>query len=94
MRSFARALRQVRAPSGVHRGALSHTGLGKDGKVLILGNSVADYSRNAFHGREIGRYLNQSTVLSRSLSTPAANDSEGYLFVTIITLLSLFPPLW
>ncbi|KAJ8497291.1 hypothetical protein OPV22_007843 [Ensete ventricosum] len=77
MRSFARALRQVRALSGVHRGALSHTGLGKDGKALILGNPVADCSRSAaFHGREIGRYLNQSTVLSRALSIPAANDSR------------------
>ncbi|URE37767.1 AFG1-like ATPase [Musa troglodytarum] len=75
MRSFARALRQVRAPSGVHRGVLSHTGLGKDGQVLILGNSVADCSRNASHGRETGRCLNQSTVLSRALSTPATNDS-------------------
>ncbi|CAL9071140.1 unnamed protein product [Musa textilis] len=75
MRSFARALRQVRAPSGVHRGVLSHTGLGKDGQVLILGNSVADCSRNASHGRETGRCLNQSTVLSRALSTPATNDA-------------------
>ncbi|URE37766.1 AFG1-like ATPase [Musa troglodytarum] len=65
----------LRAPSGVHRGVLSHTGLGKDGQVLILGNSVADCSRNASHGRETGRCLNQSTVLSRALSTPATNDS-------------------
>nr|XP_010927973.1 AFG1-like ATPase [Elaeis guineensis] len=75
MRALACSLRQVRCLSRLHGRALSLNGLGKNEKVLILCNPVANSLINPSRKKEISRYLNRTLVLWRALSTPAANEA-------------------
>ncbi|XP_010904606.1 uncharacterized protein [Elaeis guineensis] len=77
MRALARSLRQVRYLSQLRGGALSLNGLGENEKVPILCNPAACSLIKHSYDKEIRRYLNQSLVLWRALSTTAANEATG-----------------
>ncbi|WOL13498.1 lactation elevated protein 1-like [Canna indica] len=73
-RSLARALQRVQVLSRLLQGEILQYRLHNDWKVLSICNPAVDFSRRAFHSRDISRYINQNTTLFRALSTPAEND--------------------
>lgn len=82
MRALARSLRQVRYLSQFRGGVLSLNGFGENEKVPILRNPAACSLIKPSHDKEIGRYLNQSLVLLRTLSTVVANEATGGFLLT------------